>query len=126
MKGMKNKISSIEQYKPVVRTTVKRCAVNTVPVAKNVLSGKISFTAMGMMAYILAQPKGWEMDVDTLVAATADCERPISRGLAYKIILELRNAGFISMNRDGLNGVFYQISDMPLDFNEVQSLKGKE
>jgi len=124
MKGMKNKISSIEQYKPVVRTTVKRCAVNTVPVAKNILSGKISFTAMGMMAYILAQPKGWEMDVDTLVEATADCERPITRGMAYKIILELRNSGFISMNRDGLNGVFYQISDMPLDHNEVQSLKG--
>jgi hypothetical protein len=65
------------------------------------------------------------MDVKALAKVDAMSERPTTQGAAYKAILELRNAGFIKMSRAGLKGVFYQISDMPLDFNEVQSLKGK-
>lgn len=55
----------------------------------------LSFRAIGLLAYILAQPIGWACTVRELIEFSAGSSRPEGRDSVYATIRELISAGYI-------------------------------
>ena len=56
---------------------------------------RLSFTARGVLIYLLTRPDNWEISIANLVAETAESERSMGRDATYKVLRELENVGYL-------------------------------
>jgi hypothetical protein len=80
----------------------------------------LSFEALGILTYLLSKPDGWEVNVRDL------CNRS-TRYKAYKILRELRKAGYLTLQKEKGAGRFsqwvYQVFETSqlLEFQQVEN-----
>ena len=83
----------------------------------------LSWSAKGMLAYLLSKPDDWSVSVQQLINHSADSSRPTGRDGTYAIINELIDKGFVRRVRTeggGYSKTDYLVSSKPLPENPDQ------
>lgn len=71
---------------------------------------RLSFAARGLHTLLLTKPDNWKIQIKHLVK---QCPEEFGEKHIYKLLKELRDAGYIQMQRLGLGGVVYNIYENP-------------
>ncbi|MDN8027952.1 hypothetical protein QZN17_05180 [Burkholderia multivorans] len=81
----------------------------------NVLANdqRISWSAKGMLVFLLAKPDHWRVSVEALVNFTKPSARPTGRDGVYSIINELIGAGYMSKKKNSDGTLDYMVYDEP-------------
>ncbi|MCA8266457.1 helix-turn-helix domain-containing protein [Burkholderia vietnamiensis] len=81
----------------------------------NVLANdqRISWSAKGMLVFLLAKPDNWRVSVEALVNFTKPSARPTGRDGVYSIINELIDAGYMSKQKHSNGSLDYMVYDEP-------------
>ncbi|WP_175969660.1 hypothetical protein [Burkholderia sp. BCC0322] len=81
----------------------------------NVLANdqRISWSAKGMLVFLLAKPDNWRVSVEALVNFTKPSARPTGRDGVYSIINELIGAGYMSKQKNCDGSLDYMVYDEP-------------
>ncbi|WP_157376166.1 hypothetical protein [Burkholderia ubonensis] len=81
----------------------------------NVLANdqRISWSAKGMLVFLLAKPDNWRVSVEALVNFTKPSARPTGRDGVYSIINELIDAGYMAKQKHANGSLDYMVYDEP-------------
>lgn len=91
---------------------IKRCSGRNADSVAN--DGRLSFLAMGVLTYMLAQPDDWKLSVDELSNRSIGTPRRLGKGVLYDVLNELIDAGYIERQRLSKGGVEYTVHDTRL------------
>ena len=85
---------------------------------------RLSWHARGVLLFIIARPVGWRINVNSLVAATANAGMSSRKDSVYRILSELQNVGYITrVQAKGKDGTFkktvYALAASTADVVEV-------
>lgn len=75
--------------------------------------GRLSWSARGMLVFLLGKPDHWQINIEALVNCTADSARPDKKTAVYAIIKELLSAGYMTKHKHGSGALDYVIYDAP-------------
>lgn len=75
---------------------------------------RLSFIALGVLAYVLSRPDGWNLTVVELARRSIGSARPLGRGVIYSVLNELIEAGYVYRHRLASGGVEYTVYDTRL------------
>lgn len=88
------------------------------------LSRQLSWRAMGLLSYILSKPDDWTIMPNALVKVTENTVKNDRKNTVYEIIKELKDVGFITMQRHCNGSVEYTVHDEPVPRNREQAETG--
>ena len=69
---------------------------------------------MGMLGYLLTKPDDWSVIVSELVNVTKETAKPTGKEGVYNILKELRDKGFIVVQKNSDGSTNYTVYDEPL------------
>ena len=75
---------------------------------------QLSWQAMGMLGYLLTKPDDWLVIVSELVNVTKETAKPTGKEGVYNILKELRDKGFIVVQKNSDGSTNYTVYDEPL------------
>ena len=75
---------------------------------------QLSWQAMGMLGYLLTKPDDWLVIVSELVKVTKETAKPTGKEGVYNILKELRDKGFIVVQKNSDGSTNYTVYDEPL------------
>ena len=75
---------------------------------------QLSWQAMGMLGYLLTKPDDWSVIVSELVNVTKETAKPTGKEGVYNILKELRDKGFIVVQKNSDGSTDYTVYDEPL------------
>ena len=79
---------------------------------------------MGMLGYLLTKPDDWSVIVSELVNVTKETAKPTGKEGVYNILKELRDKGFIVVQKNSDGSTDYTVYDEPLP-NQGKPNQGK-
>ena len=79
---------------------------------------------MGMLGYLLTKPDDWLVIVSELVNVTKETAKPTGKEGVYNILKELRDKGFIVVQKNSDGSTNYTVYDEPLP-NQGKPNQGK-
>ena len=79
---------------------------------------------MGMLGYLLTKPDDWLVIVSELVNVTKETAKPTGKEGVYNILKELRDKGFIVVQKNSDGSTDYTVYDEPLP-NQAEPNQGK-
>lgn len=82
---------------------------------------QLSFQAMGMLSYILSKPDNWSVSPAQLITVTKATAKKTARDGVYAILKELRDKGFVGLEKLASGDTNYIVYDKP---NPVKTDKG--
>ena len=85
---------------------------------------QLSWQAMGMLGYLLTKPDDWLVIVSELVNVTKETAKPTGKEGVYNILKELRDKGFIVVQKNSDGSTNYTVYDEPLP-NQGKPNQGK-
>ena len=85
---------------------------------------QLSWQAMGMLGYLLTKPDDWSVIVSELVNVTKETAKPTGKEGVYNILKELRDKGFIVVQKNSDGSTDYTVYDEPLP-NQGKPNQGK-
>ena len=85
---------------------------------------QLSWQAMGMLGYLLTKPDDWSVIVSELVNVTKETAKPTGKEGVYNILKELRDKGFIVVQKNSDGSTNYTVYDEPLP-NQGKPNQGK-
>ena len=85
---------------------------------------QLSWQAMGMLGYLLTKPDDWLVIVSELVNVTKETAKPTGKEGVYNILKELRDKGFIVVQKNSDGSTDYTVYDEPLP-NQGKPNQGK-
>lgn len=85
---------------------------------------QLSWQAMGMLGYLLTKPDDWLVIVSELVNVTKETAKPTGKEGVYNILKELRDKGFIVVQKNSDGSTNYTVYDEPLP-NQAEPNQGK-
>ena len=85
---------------------------------------QLSWQAMGMLGYLLTKPDDWSVIVSELVNVTKETAKPTGKEGVYNILKELRDKGFIVVQKNSDGSTDYTVYDEPLP-NQAEPNQGK-
>ena len=85
---------------------------------------QLSWQAMGMLGYLLTKPDDWSIIVSELVNVTKETAKPTGKEGVYNILKELRDKGFIVVQKNSDGSTNYTVYDEPLP-NQGKPNQGK-
>ena len=90
---------------------------------------QLSWQAMGMLGYLLTKPDDWLVIVSELVNVTKETAKPTGKEGVYNILKELRDKGFIVVQKNSDGSTNYTVYDEPLpnqaEPNQAEPNQGK-
>ena len=90
---------------------------------------QLSWQAMGMLGYLLTKPDDWSVIVSELVNVTKETAKPTGKEGVYNILKELRDKGFIVVQKNSDGSTDYTVYDEPLpnqaEPNQAEPNQGK-
>ena len=75
--------------------------------------GKLSFDARGLLCTLLSKPDDWSMNVKDLENETQGCRKHSKSDALYAMLKELKEAGYVVMERKATGEVDYFVYDTP-------------
>nr|DAT12104.1 MAG TPA: Dna polymerase B [Caudoviricetes sp.] len=85
---------------------------------------QLSWQAMGMLGYLLTKPDDWSVIVSELVNVTKETAKPTGKEGVYNILKELRDKGFIVVQKNSDGSTDYTVYDEPIP-NQGKPNQGK-
>ncbi|MFL9979741.1 hypothetical protein [Paraburkholderia graminis] len=85
---------------------------------------RLSWSARGMLAYLLSKPDHWHVSVQALVNETADAAMKSRRDAVYRILGELMGVGYISRMQAKADGGAFAEVDYMVSESAVSPLTG--
>ena len=79
---------------------------------------------MGMLGYLLTKPDDWSVIVSELVNVTKETAKPTGKEGVYNILKELRDKGFIVVQKNSDGSTDYTVYDEPIP-NQGKPNQGK-
>ncbi|MCD9526074.1 conserved phage C-terminal domain-containing protein [Photobacterium carnosum] len=77
-------------------------------------NNQLSFQAMGMLSYILSKPDNWSVSPAQLITVTKNTAKKTARDGVYAILKELKDTGFIGIEKLSTGDTNYIVYDTPI------------
>jgi len=100
---------------PIVKHQGKRPDGTFVTFSKNTVNDtRLSWGARGILAHLLDKPPEWDVWIEYLVNQTADSARHSKRDQVMGMLAELKEHGYMTMQRLPEGGVSYTVHEAPV------------
>ncbi|MCD9534609.1 hypothetical protein GLP27_13565 [Photobacterium carnosum] len=80
-------------------------------------NNQLSFQAMGMLSYILSKPDNWSVSPAQLITVTKNTAKKTARDGVYAILKELKDTGFVGVEKLSTGDTNYIVYDTPIAVN---------
>ena len=81
---------------------------------------QLSWQAMGMLCFLLEKPDNWKVVVSYLIEVTKGTKKETGREGVYNIITELKEKGFITVQKNSDGSTDYTVYDEPIKPNQAE------